>query len=149
MLHTFAEVKLAYTPKFKATELPQISASKDAFDVLYPLFDQDTIAHSEAFIVVFLNKANRPIGWKTLSQGGSAGTVVDLKILLQYALLMNAAALIVAHNHPSGSLLPSQADIELTRRMKKATEWLDMPVLDHLIVTYEGTYYSFADQGAL
>jgi len=148
-MHTIAEVKIAYRTTFNVDELPSIKDSKTAFDAIYPMFDQDTIAHRETFVVMFVNKANKFIGWKTLSQGGIDGTVVDVKILFQYALLMNASAIIVAHNHPSGSLLPSQADENITKRIKNAGQMLDMPLLDHLIVTFEGKYYSFADESKI
>lgn len=126
-------------------ERPRISASRDAFNVVAPLL---TDLHHEEFWVLLLNKANEVFARERLSTGGMAGTVVDLKMLFKAALDVRAAAVIAVHNHPSGNLQPSQADMELTRRLKKAGEVLDLPLLDHLIVSERG-YYSFADEGEI
>lgn len=126
-------------------ERPRISSSRDAFDAVAPLL---TDLHHEEFWVLLLNKANEVFARERLSTGGMAGTVVDAKILFRVALEAQAAALIAVHNHPSGNLKPSQADLELTKRLRKAGEWLDLPLLDHLIVSERG-YYSFADEGTL
>lgn len=148
-MFNFAEVKISYKPKIKMKDVQAITCSKDAFELVLPLYDQDSIAHIESFIVIFLNKANKPIGHKTLSVGGTAGTYVDIKVLFQHAILMNASGFIASHNHPSGNLKPSEADIVLTKRMKQAGELLDIKCLDHLIVSYEGEYRSFADHGEI
>lgn len=130
---------LAISPK------PQIKSSKDAFSVLHSsLMD---LSHEE-FWVLILNRANRVMNKIMVSKGGLAGTVADAKIIFQEALLGRAAAIIIAHNHPSGNLNPSQADREITRKLKNAGDFLDLPVLDHLIIG-EGAYFSFADEGLL
>ncbi|MBK6932127.1 MAG: DNA repair protein RadC [Saprospirales bacterium] len=126
-------------------ERPRIGGSLDAFRALAPLL---TDLHHEEFWLLLLNKANEVTGRERLSTGGMAGTVVDVKMLFKTALDARAAAVIALHNHPSGSLQPSQADIDLTRRLRKAGELLDLPLLDHLIVSERG-YYSFADEGML
>ena len=126
-------------------ERPRITASRDAFHAMAPL---RTDLHHEEFWVLLLNKANEVFSRERLSSGGMAGTVVDVKILYKTALDARAAAVIAIHNHPSGSLQPSQSDIDLTRRLRKAGELLDLPLLDHLIVSERG-YYSFADEGLL
>lgn len=124
---------------------PQIRSSKDAFAVLQAsLMD---LSHEE-FWVLTLNRANRVMNKIMVSKGGLAGTVADAKIIFQEALLGRAAAIIIAHNHPSGNLNPSQADREITKKLKNAGDFLDLPVLDHLIIG-EGTYFSFADEGLL
>ena len=102
----------------------------------------------EEFMVLCLNRANRVLGYARISSGGISGTIADPKIIFQVALKSNASSIILAHNHPSGNKQPSEADIRLTRKMKDAGVLLDLPVLDHLILTSEG-YHSFADEGLL
>lgn len=126
-------------------ERPRITGSRDAFQAVASLL---TDLHHEEFWVLMLNKANEVFARERLSTGGMAGTVVDVKMLFKAALDARAAAVIALHNHPSGNLQPSQADIDLTRRLRKAGEMLDLPLLDHLIVSERG-YYSFADEGML
>jgi len=124
-------------------ERPRISCSRDAFNLIAPLLSD---LHHEECWVLLLNKANEVMTRERLSTGGMSGTVVDVKMLFKAALDARAAGVIAVHNHPSGSLQPSQADVELTRRLKKGGEVLDLPLLDHLIVSERG-YYSFADEG--
>lgn len=126
-------------------ERPRVTGSRDAFNAIAPLL---TDLHHEEFWVLLLNKANEVFSRERLSTGGMSGTVVDAKILFKTAFDARAAAVIAIHNHPSGSLQPSQADTDLTRRLRKAGELLDLPLLDHLIVSERG-YYSFADEGML
>ena len=102
----------------------------------------------ELFAVLFLNQANRVNHFEIISQGGITGTVADPRLILKKALEKNAVSLILCHNHPSGSLKPSRADEELTHKIKEASKFFDIKVLDHLIVSEDG-YYSFADQGLL
>jgi DNA repair protein RadC len=124
-------------------ERPRIGCSRDAFNTIAPLL---TDLHHEEFWLLLLNKANEVFARERLSSGGMAGTVVDVKLLFKSALDARASGVIAVHNHPSGNLQPSQADIELTRRLRKAGELLDLPLLDHLIVSERG-YFSFADEG--
>ncbi|MBP6826108.1 MAG: DNA repair protein RadC [Saprospiraceae bacterium] len=126
-------------------ERPRVTGSRDAFNAIAPLL---TDLHHEEFWVLLLNKANEVFSRERLSTGGMSGTVVDVKMLFKVALDARAAAVIAIHNHPSGSLQPSQADIDLTSRLRKAGELLDLALLDHLIVSERG-YYSFADEGML
>jgi DNA repair protein RadC len=102
----------------------------------------------EVFIVVFLNQANKIIEYRVISEGGITGTVADPRIILRTALEKNAVSMILCHNHPSGSLKPSKADEELTKKIKEAAKFLDIKVLDHVIVSDTG-YFSFADEGIL
>ena len=102
----------------------------------------------EVFAVVFLNRANKINHFRIISEGGITGTVADPRIILKKALEEDAVSLILCHNHPSGSLKPSRADEELTYKIKEAAKFLDIKVLDHLIVSDDG-YYSFADEGIL
>ena len=122
-----------------------ISSSRDAFELFYPYL-ADTLY--EEFWVMFLNRANARIHIGSISEGGQSGTVADPKKIFKLALEYNAASVILCHNHPSGNLKPSEADIRLTRKLKEAGSMLDMPVLDHLIIGDE-KYFSFADEGLL
>lgn len=102
----------------------------------------------EVFAVVFLNRANRINHFEIISEGGITGTVADPRIILKKALEENAVSLILCHNHPSGNLRPSKADEELTAKIKEAARYLDIRVIDHVIVSDEG-YFSFADEGMI
>ncbi len=126
-------------------EKPQIRSSKDSFDYIYP--EIADLPHEE-FYVIYLNKANRVIGHKHISAGGVAGTVADVKIILKHALECLASSIIAVHNHPSGNLKASEADIKLTRKLKDAAALIDVMLLDHLIIG-DKAYYSFADSGIL
>ena len=102
----------------------------------------------EVFAVLFLNRANKINHFEIISEGGMTGTVADPRIILKKALEEDAVSLILCHNHPSGSLKPSRADEELTRKIKEAARYFDISILDHLIVSEDG-YFSFADEGIL
>jgi len=102
----------------------------------------------EVFGVVFLNRANKIINFQIISTGGLTGTVADPRIILKKAIEVEATSMVLSHNHPSGNLKPSRADEELTEKIKHAAAYLDIKVVDHIIVSEEG-YYSFADEGLL
>lgn len=143
------EIKLAYKPQLKAADRPVITKSRDCFNILYPLYDQNTIHHVESFIVLFVNRSNAVVGWKTISIGGTSATVVDPKVVFQTALLMNASGIVLSHNHPSGGLRPSVADLTLTNKINQGGKLLDINLLDHIILTGDGEYYSLADNDQL
>lgn len=124
---------------------PRITHSRDAYQVIAALLAD--LQHEE-FWLLLLNKANEVFARERLSTGGMSGTVVDIKMVLKAAIDAKAAAFIAIHNHPSGNLQPSQADMELTRKLKQSGEILDLPLLDHLIISERG-YFSFADEGHL
>jgi len=124
---------------------PAIKSSNDAFEVLQPRLGD--LLHEE-FWVLFLNRANIVVAAECVSSGGIAGTVADSKIIFKKAITYLASGIIAAHNHPSGNLKPSQADIQLTNKLSETGKLLEIPLLDHLIVTNAG-YYSFADEGIL
>jgi DNA repair protein RadC len=124
---------------------PRISGSRDCFDILKGHL-QD-ILHEE-FWILLLNRANRLIKKYQVSQGGVAGTVADPKIIFKVALSELASGIILAHNHPSGNLTASQADMDLTKKIKEAGKLLEIQVLDHLIISGQ-KYFSFADEGIL
>lgn len=121
----------------------KITDSQTAFDVIYP--NLGDLNHEE-FWVIFLNRANAVIGKQNISKGGVSGTVVDPKVVFKMAVQFPASGIILAHNHPSGNLKPSQADHQLTHKLKEAGKALDIPVLDHLIIG-ERDYFSFVDEG--
>ena len=102
----------------------------------------------ESFYALYLNRANKVLGDHLISLGGVSGTVVDPKCVYQVALKAHASSLIVAHNHPSGNKEPSNADLEITRKLKEAGQLLDINLLDHIILLPEG-YISMADEGML
>jgi DNA repair protein RadC len=126
-------------------ERSKISGSKDVYDLFYgDLADQNY----EEFWILLLNRANKVIKKINISNGGVSGTVADPKKIFKMALDLNSTAIILAHNHPSGNMQPSETDIRLTRKLKEGGLILDLPVLDHLIITNNG-YYSFADEGMI
>jgi DNA repair protein RadC len=126
-------------------EKPKIGSSADAFEQLRGDFMD--LPHEE-FRLLLLNRANQVMKKIQLSSGGVAGTVADPKLIFKHALDQLASGIILAHNHPSGNLKPSEADIRLTRKLKEAGSLLDLPILDHLICA-DDRYYSFADEGLL
>jgi DNA repair protein RadC len=131
--------------ELEADEKPKIGSSKDAYDVLKSTMLD--LPHEE-FWVLLLNRANRVVKKNQISQGGVAGTVADPKIIFKMALEELASGIILAHNHPSGNLNASQADIDLTKKLKEAGKLLEIQVLDHLIIAGQ-KYFSFADEGLL
>ena len=127
----------------EAVRRPKITCSRDAYDQIKPyLWD---VPHEE-FWILLLSRSNEVIRPVQISQGGVSGTVADPKLIFKHAIEHLASALILVHNHPSGNLTPSQADKDLTKRLKEAGKLLDTPVLDHLIFT-DTNYFSFADEG--
>jgi len=139
-----SEIELRYRTNVKASDRPQIRSSQDAYQVLAAYWG-DLIEMQEEFNLLLLNRANRVLGIYNVSKGGVAGTVVDAKIVFAAALKANASSIILAHNHPSGNRQPSQADIDLTKKLKQAGQVLDIQVLDHLILMPDDRYFSFAD----
>jgi len=128
-----------------ALELNTISNSKDVASYLRPLIGD--LLHEE-FWALFLSRNNKVLYTKCFGQGGITGTVIDVRVVLKMAIEKNAVSLIFAHNHPSGNLEPSEADRKITKQIKEAGAIMDIPLLDHLIITQSG-YFSFADEGFL
>ena len=126
-----------------AVELVKITSSKRVFEIMQPIIGE--LPHEE-FWVLFLNNSNKVISKSQLSKGGISGTIVDVRIVFKLALENGATGLILCHNHPSGNLQPSDADRQITKKVKQAGDSLDVKVLDHLIIT-ETKYYSFVDKG--
>ncbi len=142
-----AEIEVTYRPAI--SNKPIIKSSYDAYLVLKEFFPEDQIALQEMFVVAYLNRSGRMIGVYQLSTGGITGTVADIRLVLGTALKIAATGLILAHNHPSGSLTPSQQDIDLTLKIKEASKFLDLTVMDHIILTWERKFCSMADEGII
>lgn len=124
-----------------AQKITKITSSKSVFELLQPFMGE--LPHEE-FWIVYLNNANKVVHSALLSKGGITGTLVDVRLVLKRALELGAVGLILAHNHPSGTLKPSEADKQVTRKLKVAAEAMDIKVLDHVIITQQD-YFSFAD----
>ncbi|MEZ4857086.1 MAG: DNA repair protein RadC [Gelidibacter sp.] len=129
----------------EVVELKKISSSQSVFELMQPIIGE--LPHEE-FWIVYLNNSNKVLQKNQLSKGGITGTLVDVRLVLKTAIEVGATGLILAHNHPSGTLKPSEADKEITQKLKNAAEHLDIKVLDHLIIT-ETAYFSFADENLL
>lgn len=146
-MEQLAEITINYKPFKQLSVLPSIIRSKDA-ESCFKEFWSDKIEYLEESYVLLLNRANKPLGFSRISIGGTTGTVVDTKVIFQIALKANAHSIILCHNHPSGNLKPSDLDIKLTKTIRDAAKTMEIPLIDHLIITKEG-YYSFADEGIL
>ncbi len=147
LIDTIAEIKVSYTPSIQPA--PTIDSSFAAHDYLRKLFSVDTISLQEQFVILYLNRANMVIGAYHAFTGGITGTVADIRIIMAVALKAMACGMVISHNHPSGSLKPSSADKQLTDKIKEAGKLMDINLLDHIILSPEGTFYSFADEGEL
>jgi DNA repair protein RadC len=143
-----SEIQLVYKPVIRPSQRLKISQASEVYKMLLNSWDMDSIDIVEQFKIVLLNRANKVLGVSLISSGGLSGTVVDLKVVFAIALKGGATSLVLSHNHPSGNLKPSGADIAITKRIKDAGRILDIEVVDHLIVTSEA-YYSFAEEGIL
>lgn len=143
-----SEIQLSYKSTVKPSQRPKINESKDAYEVLKQSWDSSKLELVEQFKAMFTNRANKVLGIYEVSTGGIAGTVADPRLIFVAALKVGASGVILSHNHPSGNLKPSQADIDLTKKIKDAGRFLEIQLLDHVIITSEG-YFSFADEGVL
>lgn len=140
------EIKLSYSRKGNCERL--ITTSRDAVKIFKEHFDSDEMDYRESFFALYLNQANRVLGIKKISESGISSTIVDVRIIMQTALLCNASGIILAHNHPSGNLKPSQEDLNITQKIKEASQFLNIQLLDHCILS-STAYISFADDGHL
>lgn len=139
------EVQVAYIKS--EAHRSKIKSSKDVArtaKIIWPT----CIEHREAVVALYLNRANNTVGYAVIGIGGVSSSTADIKLIFQKGLLCNASSVILIHNHPSGNLEPSQSDVKLTNKVKEAGKVMDMPLLDHLIITDEN-YYSFADEWQL
>ena len=142
-----SEIEVSYSPRVTPSERISIFSSSEAEQLFRRIWGQP-IELKECFYALFLNRANKVLGYLLVSIGGVSGTVADPKVIFQTALKANASSVILAHNHPSGNGKPSEADLQLTQKLKDAGHLLEITVLDHLIILPEG-YTSFADDGLI
>ncbi|MBD0833643.1 JAB domain-containing protein [Aestuariibaculum sediminum] len=141
------EIQVSYKEKLEFSL--SIKCSADANEIIFNHWDKDTIGLYESFKIMLLNNSNKVKGIYQLSSGGITGTLVDIRILFAIVLKTLSPCIILVHNHPSGKLKPSEVDKQLTEKIVKASKFLDIAVLDHLIITPSGEYFSFADNGIL
>jgi len=146
-MNKISEIEVSYRPSIGRK--PIIASAYDAYTELKSFYDDSTIGLKESFYVMYLNQSNRVLGVYPLSTGGVTGTIADPRLIFSVALKINTAGIILSHNHPSGNLSPSVADKELTNKIKEAGKLLDIKVFDHIIVSPENSFYSFADEGLL
>lgn len=146
---SIAEITISYSHQVKASDRISISSSRQAFEVASSKYRDP--AYVETFGVLMLNRANKVLGFVVISRGGISGTVVDPKVVFQAALKANASSIILVHNHPSGNVMPSIPDTNLTNKLVSAGRLLDIAVFDHIIIgaiPADG-YFSFADEGMI
>lgn len=141
-----SEIRVSYSNNKK--DRLKITNSKQSYDILMACWNKATLELQEEFKVLLLNRSNQVLGIYPLSKGGTASTVVDAKLVFSVALKCNASSIIIAHNHPSGNLNPSEADKSITEKLKKAGKYLEINLLDHLIITKDD-FFSFNDNGLL
>lgn len=146
-LFDIAEVSISYRSGRYTADRNKICSSSCVFEIAREVA-KDHIEHHECFYIMMLNNSNKVLGVSKLSQGGITATLVDMRIMFQNIIKANATAFIMFHNHPSGTLRPSEADKSLTAKAKKAAETLDIKLLDHVIITAE-SFFSFADEGII
>ena len=144
-----SEVELKYRSRIPKSKWIQIKNSMDAFRILWEHWNKDTIEHHEEFKALLLNNKNEVLGIAGISVGGVTATIIDPRIIFQYALKAHAVGLIVAHNHPSCNPKPSESDIEITNKLIQAGSVLNIQLLDHIILSGDGSYYSLGDEGRM
>lgn len=142
-----AEIQLVYKSKVKVSNMEKIRDSRTASEVFRRVWSQD-MEYREEMLMLCMNRAHSVLGWVKISAGGTSGTVVDPKVVMQHALKVNASAFMICHNHPSGNLKPSSEDLRLTKRLRELGSLMELPLLDHIIIAEDG-YFSFADEGIL
>lgn len=141
-------ISVSFDKTIKKSELIKITSANDAYQVFKRVFNTDTFDWREEFIMLCVNNSNKVVGFYKISSGGMTGTVVDVRMIFTIALQCLATGIIIAHNHPSGTLIPSESDKAITKKIKEAGNYLDIKVLDHLIITDE-SFFSFANDGLL
>ena len=143
-----AEVALSYRNSVPYNQRTKITDAKDAYRILRKLHDDNTIDYTETFKVLYLNQANHVLGYKIVSEGGLTSTYSDIRTIMQGALLTNAVAMIIAHNHPKGLPDPSSNDTLITQKLKKMLSDIGVNIVDHIVCSGE-RYMSFSERGLL
>lgn len=140
------ELRIKVERKDGDGQVYKVRTSNDAANFFRTIFNQDTILWTEESAMICLNRANEVIGYFKVSSGGTASTIMDAKVIFTQALQSGAHSIILAHNHPSGNINPSDLDVKLTKRLVKGADLLDMRILDHIILT-DKSHLSMADEG--
>ena len=141
-----AEIKMTYSANIQPKDRRHCMDSDDAYQILAEWWDRETVQLYETFAVLFLDRASRVIGIYEASRGGTTGTIADAKLIIAAALKCRAEMMVLAHNHPSGTLHPSKADVRLTKKLATAARFHDLALYDHLLISpWDGGYYSFAN----
>jgi DNA repair protein RadC len=148
-MYNIPQVQLSYVNDFRGVKPLKITSSRDAHKYFLDAYEVGKIGHVEQFHLILMNRNNMVLGIQKVSEGGVSGTVVDPKIIFQAALLANASAIILCHNHPSGNLCPSSQDLAITRKLSEAAKVLEIGISDHIILSPDGSYLSFADDGLM
>lgn len=146
-MEKFAEIQINYKPTKPVASLEVANNSRRCYLLLRSLWS-DRIAYKEEFYILILNSACRVLGYSKIGEGGFSSVVVDIREIVQTLLLSNGSRVVLAHNHPSGSLRPSEADIRLTEKIAACMKLFDFEVVDHIIMTQDG-FYSMSDDGLL
>ena len=141
-----SEIQVSYTPNLLVDM--SIKNSKKSFELMLNEWEQDKLQMQEEAKILLLNRNNNVLGIYSLAKGGLTSCVVDVRIILSIALKTLATGIILFHNHPSGNLKPSKADLDITKKLKNSCDLLDISLLDHLIITKDN-YFSFADEGLI
>jgi len=144
-----AEVTLSYNTEIPVSQQPQVTSPGRAVELLRSVWGEGQLELREEFLVLLLNNSKRCLGWAKISSGGATATIVDPAAVLRVAILANAQSVLLNHNHPSGNLEASKADITLTNRIVKSGKLLGVDVADHIILTARGGYLSFREEGLM
>ena len=142
------EIELCYRNKIKASERPKVKTSQDAYQILIASWNVNRMDLAEDFKVLLLDRGNTVLGVSTIGSGGVSACLVDPKLIFATALKAKSSGIILCHNHPSGNLAPSSNDFDLTKKLMRGGQLLEIAILDHLIITSEG-YLSMADEGIM
>ncbi len=141
-----SEIQVSYTPNLLVDM--SIKNSKKSFELILNEWELETLQMQEEVKIILLNRRNKVLGIYSLAKGGLTSCIVDVRIILSIALKTLATGIILVHNHPSGNLKPSKADLDITKKLKNSCDLLDISLLDHLIITKDN-YFSFADEGLI
>lgn len=146
-MNHISEIEIVYKTIVKKCDRVKVSSGYEAQEVLRKYYE-DVMEYREAMYVLYLNRANHVLGIKLISLGGASGILCDPKLIMQGALKVNCQAFIISHNHPSGNTKPSESDIQLTKKLVSIGNLMDLPLLDHIIMTQE-SYLSMKEEGII
>jgi DNA repair protein RadC len=146
-MNHISEIEIVYKTRVKTCDRVKVTTGHQAQEILRKYYE-DVMEYREAMYVLYLNRANYVLGIKLISLGGASGTLCDPKLIMQGALKVNCHAYIISHNHPSGNTTPSDADMQLTKKLVTIGNLMDLPLLDHIIMTQD-SYLSMAEKGII